>query len=151
MKKLIKKPIDSKLSIEEQSFILEPSVLYLSNTSISDKFIAHELSYKNFKSILDLNVFTISEWAALLQLSERTFHRYAKDNLSFNSILTERIQLLHTLVSEGLKLFGSNFKAWLNSEPFSLFGKKPIQILYTQEGILEVYRIMKRMQHGIVA
>lgn len=116
-----------------------------------NNYSAIELSYKEFKKILDTNVFTIAEWAALLQLSERTFHRYAKSNLSFNAILTERINLLNTLITEGLQLFGANFKNWLNSEPYSLFGQKPIEILFTQKGIVQVYKIMKRMQHGIVA
>jgi uncharacterized protein (DUF2384 family) len=153
MKKVIKSKNISSTQGEEPSFVSEPLMEYIIQKPavLKERYMATELAYKDFKTILDLNVFTIAEWASLLQLSERTFHRYAKDNLSFNAILTERIALLQTLINEGLRMFGTQFKSWLNSEPYSLFGKKPIQILYTQEGILEVYRIMKRMQHGIVA
>jgi putative toxin-antitoxin system antitoxin component (TIGR02293 family) len=143
---------------EYKDIEIEPSILneplidtgYTISEPINN-YYSTELSYNNFKKILDLNVFTIAEWAALLQISERTMHRYAKENLSFNGILTERINLLHTLIKEGIALFGTQFKAWLNTTPYSLFGKKPIEILYTQIGILEVFKIMKRMQHGIVA
>ncbi len=146
------KPIAPKVNEPLNDRVEEAFVLYNATAPINfNSYALKELSYKSFKSILDLNVFTIAEWAALLQLSERTFHRYAKDNLSFNGILTERIELIHTLILEGLQLFGTQFKQWLQSAPYSLAGKKPIQILYTQEGILEVYKLMKRMQHGVVA
>jgi uncharacterized protein (DUF2384 family) len=139
-------------SIEVDNIVSEPAVLYeTSKVPNIYKYLATELSYNNFKLILDLNVFTIAEWASLLQISERTMHRFAKENLSFNGILTERINLLHVLLKEGISLFGPHFKAWLNSEPFNLYGQMPINMLNTHIGIVEVFKIMKRLQHGIVA
>jgi uncharacterized protein (DUF2384 family) len=150
----MKKHKDYPIEEHTDKFIVSEPMVAGYGTAISEplnNYLSTEMSYNSFKNILDLNVFTIAEWAGFLQLSERTMHRYAKENLSFNGILTERINLLHTLITEGISLFGSKFKAWLNTEPYSLFGQKPIQILYTQKGISEVYKIMKRLQHGIVA
>jgi uncharacterized protein (DUF2384 family) len=135
------------------SNIVEESIVVYGAPKLdtSNKFEATELPYHHFKLILDLNVFTIAEWAGLLQISERTMHRFAKEDLSFSGILTERIELLHQLIKEGIHLFGPNFKAWLVSKPYNLFGKMPMNLLYTHLGIMEVYKIMKRLQHGIVA
>jgi uncharacterized protein (DUF2384 family) len=135
------------------SNIVEESIVVYGAPKLdtSNKFEATELPYHHFKLILDLNVFTIAEWAGLLQISERTMHRFAKEDLSFSGILTERIELLHQLIKEGIHLFGPNFKAWLLSKPYNLFGKMPMNLLYTHLGIMEVYKIMKRLQHGIVA
>jgi uncharacterized protein (DUF2384 family) len=135
----------------ENNIVSESAIAYETTPNAVYSYMVTEMSYNNFKTILDLNVFTIAEWANLLQISERTMHRFAKENLSFNGILTERINLLHQLIKEGISLFGPQFKAWLNSTPFNLFGQKPIFLLHTHLGILEVYKIIKRMQHGIVA
>jgi uncharacterized protein (DUF2384 family) len=149
------KNLKPKNSFEDKmdSNIVEESIVFYGTHKLNttNKFASTELPYHHFKLILDLNVFTIAEWASLLQISERTMHRFAKEDLSFSGILTERIQLLHEIIKEGIHLFGPNFKAWLFSKPYNLYGEMPMNLLYTHLGIVEVYKIMKRLQHGIVA
>ncbi len=136
--------------IEDVHFMSENSVIYLQQSENVATLGPVEMPYNAFKKILNTNIFTIAEWASFLQLSERTFHRYAKENLSFNALLTERIQLLNMLIEEGIGLFGTNFKEWLHSTPYTLFGAKPIEVMFTQRGIIAVYQMLKRLQHGVV-
>jgi uncharacterized protein (DUF2384 family) len=109
------------------------------------------LSYSNFKVILDAHTLTMAEWASLLQVSERTFHRYAKEDLSFNSILNERIQILNTLLIELQAVAGSDVKAWLYSTPPAFGGARPFDYLFTLSGITKVRQVLHSIQHGIVA
>jgi uncharacterized protein (DUF2384 family) len=110
-----------------------------------------ELAYSKFKHILNAHDLTLAEWASLLQISERTLNRYAKEDLSFNSILHERIQLLHTALLEVKALFGATSKAWLFGTPPAFGGKSPFDLLFTQAGITRVRQVLHSVQHGIVA
>ncbi|GAB3009889.1 hypothetical protein GCM10027051_08940 [Niabella terrae] len=111
-----------------------------------------DFTYQHFKKILARGPFTITEWADMLFMSERTLHRYAKENGSFNGLQIERILLLKQLIDAGNKLFGNaGFKAWLQSQPYSLHGKAAAALLRTHTGIQELIDLMGRLQHGISA
>jgi uncharacterized protein (DUF2384 family) len=127
----------------------EAELPYIGNVAATDALFPKELSYKKFKAIMDKAPFTLSEWAALLQLSERTLLRYAKDGQAFNSILSERILALEQVINEGVAFFASNFKDWLYSTPYSKAGKRPMDYLYTHKGIEEVYHTIMRLQVGV--
>jgi uncharacterized protein (DUF2384 family) len=107
------------------------------------------MPYKSFKKVLDKGPFNLIEWASLLQLSERTLQRYAKDQISFNTILAERIHFLSVLIDEGHALFGDSFKQWLHSKPVLFKSKTPYDYLFTHDGITFVFKTMKQMQLGI--
>lgn len=121
-------------------------------TVVTPNVEIEDLKYSSFKPILDKSPFTIAEWALLLYVSERTLHRYAKEDLSFNGLQTERILLIEELIDTGLDLFGKEgLKEWVHSSPFSLGGIKVFDQLFTHQGIQATIDILHRIQHGVSA
>lgn len=111
-----------------------------------------DFTYARFKKIADKSPFTLNEWAELLYISERSLHRYAKDESGFNGLQIERILLLETLIDLGNAFFGKDgFRQWLNSRPFSLNGVLVKEQLTTHAGIEEVIALLHRLEHGISA
>lgn len=122
------------------------------STQSAKEVAVKDFTYTFFKKIADKSPFTLSDWAGFLYLSERTLHRYAKDESTFNGLQIERILLLEILINAGNELFGlEGFKNWLLSKPFSLNGQMPKEMLFTHEGIQEVIDVIGRMQYGITA
>lgn len=116
------------------------------------KPLVKDFLYKDFRKIADIAPFTIAEWASILHISERTLHRYAKENADFNGMQVERILLIEKMVSIGNQLFTKEaFKEWIHSTPFSLAPNTPLELLTTYEGIQEATNVLGRMQHGISA
>jgi uncharacterized protein (DUF2384 family) len=150
MKKAPKKTASYKLP-EETPNMVEESLVDYGKPKLKTVFLPIDLPFSSFKKIIDNSPFTLAEWAGLLQLSERTLNRYAKDDISFNSLYAERIVQLYQLIQEGNLLFKNSFKAWLHKDALAFNGAKPISYLYTSSGITEVYRLIMRIQMGIVA
>ncbi|MFT4095037.1 MAG: hypothetical protein QM640_15505 [Niabella sp.] len=136
------------------SIVSEPeAALYrITNKNNKSEVFVKDFTYKDFKKISDKGAFTIGEWADMLFMSERTLHRYAKENGVFNGLQTERILLLETLIDMGIDMFGKDgFKTWLQSRPFSLGGEIVKNKLTTHNDIQDVIDILGRIQHGISA
>lgn len=111
-----------------------------------------DFTYKYFKRIADKAPFTLSEWAEILHLSERTLHRYAKDNNAFHGLQIELILLTEKLIDMGNALFGKEgLKNWVHSPVFSLGNRKPIDHMQSYAGIQEVIQLIGRLQYGISA
>jgi putative toxin-antitoxin system antitoxin component (TIGR02293 family) len=147
-----KKVVVYKEIKEENNIVNEPEMVYnRTYVKATVSYLPQELSYSKFKHTLDAFTLTMAEWAALLQISERTLHRYAKEDLSFNSILHERINLITELLNLTTEVFGVHTKAWLLSTPPSFGGKAPFDFLYTQKGIERVMQVLHGIQYGIVA
>ncbi len=132
------------------SKIEEPTVLY-GNVRKTDAL--KEFTYNDFKKIADKIPFTMSEWAMILHVSERTLQRYAKNNSSFAPINAERIALLETIIKEAKTTFGKtdNFYNWIKRNPYMLEGNLSINSLVTFDGIQNVLTQLGRIQHGIFA
>lgn len=149
MKKNIKKytPNFSTGKVEE------PAAVYHITPKLGRvETLVKDFTYKDFKKILTKGPFTLGEWADMLFMSERTLHRYAKDDGGFNGLQIERILLLEALIDIGNEMFGQEgFKAWLQSRPFSLNGEIVKSKLSTHNGIQEVIDTLGRIQHGISA
>ncbi len=134
----------------------EVSVPYDTNPKIytpTNKSVKlNDFGYSSFKVILDKSPFTIGEWAQLLYMSERTLHRYAKEQAAFNGLQIERILLLEELVDTGIDLLGKDgLKQWVHSYPFSFDGARVFDCLYTHHGIQASLDMLQRAQHGIPA
>ena len=111
-----------------------------------------DFSYEHFNTVVKKSPFTLSEWADLLHISERTLQRYAKDNASFNGLQIERILLLEHLIDAGNDMFGEEgFKSWLDYKPFSLNGEPVRAFMGTHAGIQMIIDLLGRMAHGIPA
>lgn len=135
------------------NMVSEPAEAYITRPKAANKnTLIADFGYEDFKSIADKSPFTLSDWADLLYISERTLQRYAKEDGAFNGLQVERILQLKKLVNTGNAIFGKDgFKNWLTYKPFSLGGHTVKDMLVTHEGIQEVIDLMGRMQHGISA
>ena len=112
-----------------------------------------DLTYGEFKKIADKAPFTQAEWAAMLQVSERTLQRYAKNNGSFAPINAERFVQITQVLARGKKVFGSiaAFYEWIHSNPPMLEDELSFSSLTTFDGIQKVLTQIGRIEHGILA
>ncbi len=95
--------------------------------------------------------FTLSEWAAILHLSERTLQRYAKDNKNFEGIYVDRILQIDNLITMGLQTFKTPdaFYSWLKT-PKEVNGYElDVRALSHSHGLQELQDQLGRIQHGI--
>ena len=152
MKKITstKKPVAYKPNAAI-SKVEEPTSLY--NRTVKILPSVKDFTYNEFKKIAEKTPFTQAEWAAMLQVSERTLQRYAKNNGSFAPINAERFVQINHVLSRGKKVLGSidNFYEWIHSNPPMLEGDLSFASLTSFEGIQRVLTQMGRIEHGILA
>ncbi len=125
----------------------DKSVLLLINT------VKQGVNYNTFLNIADKSPFTIIDWCNFLHLSERTLHRYKKDNKSFDPIYSEKIMELTMLYKYGFDVFGSKekFNVWLNAKNIAMGGIMPKNLLDTSFGINMVKDELTSIEHGVLA
>jgi putative toxin-antitoxin system antitoxin component (TIGR02293 family) len=111
------------------------------------------IPYGTFNQMADQTPLSIGDWASFLHLSERTLHRYRKNQLTFDPLHSERILELVLLFKKGQEIFNSeeNYFAWLNTKNIALGSKTPLQLLGSSLGIGLVKDELSRIEHGILA
>jgi putative toxin-antitoxin system antitoxin component (TIGR02293 family) len=95
---------------------------------------------------------TMREMAFVMNLSERTLHRYAPQ-VRLNTAASHRILQLARLYEYGQSVFEDmeKFKRWMR-RPHHLFnGQLPLELLDTDTGFRLVEDELGRMEHGIFA
>jgi putative toxin-antitoxin system antitoxin component (TIGR02293 family) len=144
-KSLAYKPADEVTKAEEPMSLYNPAIKIL--PSVKD------FTYNEFKKIAEKTPFTQAEWAAMLQVSERTLQRYAKSNGSFAPINAERFMQINHVLTKGKKVFGSvaHFYEWIHSNPPMLEGDLSFNSLTSFDGIQKVLIQLGRIEHGILA
>ena len=150
----MKKKLVKNTDEQETNRVQETTAAYLSSVKKpgGGQVITKDFLYSDFKKIADKAPFTVGEWADILHISERTLHRYAKDNSAFNGMQVERILHIEKLIDLGNTMFGKEgFKNWLLFKPFSLNFQKPLEMLTSYQGIQDVIDLLGRIQHGISA
>lgn len=112
-----------------------------------------DFPYRKLKKMADTVPFTQSEWAQLLHLSERTLQRYAKNNISFEGIYTDRILLLQEMIGLGLATFtdAQAFYAWLKKNKTVMGQALNFSSLSSERGIQLVIDQLNRIQQGVYA
>jgi uncharacterized protein (DUF2384 family) len=107
--------------------------------------------FSKFEKIAGRVPFTLSEWANILHLSERTLQRYAKNKSSFEGIYTDRILHIEQLINLGLEIFGNAdaFYEWLHKEKKVLGYTLNFQSLYSMQGIQYLIDQLERIQQGV--
>jgi hypothetical protein len=137
-------------SEETKNNINEPMAVY---APLSFKKIptTAEFTYKKFQKIADKVPFTQKEWASILNLSERTLQRYAKDNSTFSAIYIDRILHIEQLIQLGLQTFTNapSFYNWLKKEKEVMGTKLNFESLYTSVGIQETINQVGRILHNV--
>lgn len=111
------------------------------------------IAYGTFNEMAVKTPLSMGDWASFLHLSERTMHRYRKNQLTFDPLHSERILELVLLFRKGQEIFSTeeNFTAWLNAKNIALGGKAPLQLLGSSLGIGLVKDELSRIEHGILA
>lgn len=111
-----------------------------------------DFTYAHFRRIADKAPFTVIEWSEMLHISERTLHRYAKENTPFQGLQVELILLIGKMIDMGLTLFDKEgLKNWVHSPAFSLNNRTPLETMQSYAGIQDVIQLLGRIQHGISA
>lgn len=135
----------------------EPQITYNvvddKNTLLLINTVKKGVDYNMFLSIADKSPFNIAEWCDYLHLSERTIHRYKKDNKTFDPVYSEKILELTMLYKYGFEVFGNKekFNTWLNAKNIAIGGIKPKDLLDTSFGINMVKDELTSIEHGILA
>jgi len=111
------------------------------------------VAYPYFNSLSDRINFTLEDWSSYLHLSERTMHRYKKEQKHFDTIYSERIVQIDLLYKRGADVFGSeeNFHTWMETISVPLGSIKPKDLLDTIYGINLITDELVRIEHGIFA
>lgn len=143
---------------ENQTGMLsEPQIAY---NTVDDKNILllintvkKGVDYTMFLNLAEKSPFNISEWCDYLHLSERTLHRYKKDNKTFDPLYSEKIIELTMLYKYGIEIFGSkeSFNSWLNAQNISMGGVAPKVLLDTSFGINMIKDELTSIEHGVLA
>ncbi len=117
------------------------------------RMIRNGISFRAFTEFVKSTPFSMSEWAGFLHISERTLHRYQKENHSFDAPRSEKILQVAMLYKHGMDVFGSKaaFDTWLDTEIISLGKIKPKSLLDSSFGISILKDELSRIEHGIPA
>jgi len=86
--------------------VLDPEVPYGSIQHLQPKDVPAALGFNLFERFASSTPFDLAHWAVLLHLSERTLHRYKKENKSFEFLHTERIFEIALIMKKGQEVFG---------------------------------------------
>ena len=113
-----------------------------------------ELSRKGIsRSAVDLVAqkigFSDREMAHVLNISERTFHRYTPDT-QLDTASTERLLKLMLLYQHGEEVFSNleDFKPWVR-QPMRIFAdKSALELLDTATGFEWVNNVLSRVEFG---
>jgi len=112
-----------------------------------------DFSYKKFQKIASRVPFTLTDWANILHLSERTLQRYAKDNKNFEGIYVDRILQIEKIINLGLEVFSSPeaLYNWLKQPKQVLGYLIDFDYLYHTDGIQQILDQLGRIQQGVYA
>lgn len=148
MKKISKKK--SAVPPTSLPIVQEPAPVYRSVKAIP---VLKDFTYTEFKKIADKAPFSLTEWAAILHLSERTLQRYSKNDGMFTPIHAERVMHIAKVLEQARLTFGSvqNFYQWLKEEPRMLEGSLSLGSLSSYDGIQKVLTQLSRIQYGVLA
>ena len=144
MKKSLKKYKDLDQVLAE---VQEPWMGYYIN------YVHTGISYNTFETQSKKVPFTQQDWSKALQLSERTFQRYKKDNKRFEGLYTEKILEIILLFKRGNTIFGSEdlFYTWLNTPSQAMGHIIPITIIDNTFGIQAVNQELGKIEQGVFA
>lgn len=112
-----------------------------------------DFSYKKFQKIASRIPFTLTDWANILHLSERTLQRYAKDNKNFEGIYVDRILQIEKIINLGLEVFNgpAALYQWLR-QPKQVMGELiDFNYLCHTDGIQHILNQLGRIQQGVYA
>jgi uncharacterized protein (DUF2384 family) len=141
MKSLIyEKPISSSLTIAS-----EPEVLYVTSSKL------REFTISKFEALGKKLLFSQSEWADILHISDRTLQLYIKDNKSFEGLHAEHLQQLDKMSNLALEIFSKpeKVKSWLMSSKQVLQHSLNFASLQSFWGVKLISNELGRIAYGV--
>jgi putative toxin-antitoxin system antitoxin component (TIGR02293 family) len=90
------------------------------------------------------------EMARILNLSERTYHRY-KEEARLDVSASDRLLQLKKLLQYGEKVFEERekFKRWMRRPLRTMYGEAPLALLNTITGMKIVETALGRIEHSV--
>lgn len=141
MKSLIyEKPISSSLTIAS-----EPEVLYVTSSKL------REFTISKFEALSKKLLFSQSEWAEIMHISDRTLQRYLKDNKPFEGLHAEHLQQLDNMANLALEIFSKpeKVKSWLMSSKQVLQHTLNFASLQSFWGVKLISNELGRIAYGV--
>lgn len=96
---------------------------------------------------------SLKQLAAILQLAERTLHRFRSEG-RLDAQASERLLLLENLAAHGLQVFDGRteaLQAWLRHPLRELKHQAPVDLLTTISGFTLVDDVLTRIEYGVYA
>ncbi|WP_353135057.1 hypothetical protein [Pseudopedobacter sp.] len=123
----------------------EPEVLYAK--SVKD----NEFSVSDFEMLQKNIPFSLTEWADILHLSDRTLQRYIKEGKSFEGLYSEHLQQLKNMSELGLLIFktSSLLKEWLIKPKDVLGNVLDFKSLKSFWGVKLISNELGRIAYGV--
>jgi putative toxin-antitoxin system antitoxin component (TIGR02293 family) len=141
MKSLIyEKPTSSSLTIAS-----EPEVLYVTSSKL------REFTISKFEALSKKLLFSQSEWADIMHISDRTLQRYLKDNKPFEGLHAEHLQQLDNMANLALEIFlkPEKVKSWLMSSKQVLQHTLNFASLQSFWGVKLISNELGRIAYGV--
>lgn len=123
----------------------EPEVLYVARKTV-DMF-----PIERFQELSARLLFTQLEWAEILHVSDRTLHRYLKEDKPFEGLYAEHLYQLENMADLGLEVFGDvkAFEKWLRTPREVLGETQDFSTLRSFWGVKLICNELGRMEHGV--
>ena len=117
------------------------------------KAIKTGIKFSVFTTIAQNSPFSLNEWAAFLNISERTMQRYKKEKRAFDADSSEKIIEITLLYKYGIEVFGNKekFNSWLETKNVALGSIVPKELLDNTFGINLLKDELTRIEYGILA
>lgn len=138
-------------NLQSNLIVAEPAVFYNASPGIKKIPSIPEFSYNKFVQLSNKVPFTQKDWAAILNLSEKTLQRYAKSKTGFSGIYADRLYHIEQLINMGLVTFNSAavFYEWLKT-PKNFNGLSySFESLYHSLGIQQTIMLVGRILHNV--
>ncbi len=111
------------------------------------------LPYGLFAHIQERAPLTEKEWSHILDISEKTLSRYAREgpHFRFRRYQSEKILDVAQVTDLGLAFFDttSAFREWLDTPNFQFRDQKPVDMLADSHGCSLLCDELGRMEHGL--
>lgn len=111
----------------------------------------HGVNTQRVDQLSQLLGLSLKEMATLLQIAERTLHRYRGEG-RLDQHASERLLLLDNLTAHGLQVFDDRADAlanWLRYPLRELQNQTPLQLLTTISGFALVDDVLTRIEYGV--
>ncbi len=110
------------------------------------------IKYGDYAEIIG-KLFTLSEWAKYLHITDRTLQRYKKDKTPLDTTQSEKLIEILAVLLKGKEIFGNFDKlmSWLDTKNTALSSSKPKELLDTSFGIRLVNNELLRIEYGVFA